>query len=135
RKLAVPWPSHPSTRFYYMGVCERAGLLYDDGLLVRLTGMDRSQEALKELSAVTGGIAITVATVAETATPWRFFWTLYNQLDGATPFLSDDGATISVDESLFLEVMGTVQDWVEQGWLNSALDYATSQTQMFTGKA
>src|SRR5699024_5140349 len=82
-----------------------------------------------------GGIAITVANVAETATPWRFFWTLYNQLDGATPFLSDDGATISVDESLFLEVMGTVQDWVEQGWLNSALDYATSQTQMFTGKA
>src|SRR5699024_7501961 len=135
QNIAIPLDTHPFTLFYNKEVCERAGLLDDDGLLVDLTGMDRFQEALKELSAVTGGIAITVANVAETATPWRFFWTLYNQLDGATPFLSDDGATISVDESLFLEVMGTVQDWVEQGWLNSALDYATSQTQMFTGKA
>src|SRR5699024_7259083 len=86
-------------------------------------------------SAVTGGIAITVANVAETATPWRFFWTLYNQLDGATPFLSDAGATISVVESLFLEVMGTVQDCVGEGWLNSGLGYAASQTPAVPGKA
>src|SRR5699024_8877504 len=104
QNIANPLDTHPFTLFYNKEVCERAVLHDDVGLLVDLTGMDRFQEALKELSAVTGGIAITVANVAETATPWRFFWTLYNQLDGATPFLSDDGATISVDESLFLEV-------------------------------
>ncbi|WP_341853819.1 ABC transporter permease subunit [Brachybacterium sp. GPGPB12] len=135
QNIAIPLDTHPFTLFYHREVCEQAGLLDGDGLLVDLTGLDRFEEAPQEISAVTGGTAITVANVAETATPWRFFWTLYNQLEGATPFLSDDGATISVDESLFLEVTGTIQRWVEQGWLNSALDYATSQTQMFTGNA
>lgn len=135
QNIAIPLDTHPFTLFYHKDVCEQAGLLDGDGLLVDLTGLDRFEEALQEISAVTGGTAITVANVAETATPWRFFWTLYNQFEGATPFLSDDGATISVDESLFLEVTGTIQRWVEQGWLNSALDYATSQTQMFTGNA
>lgn len=135
QNIAIPLDTHPFTLFYHREVCEQAGLLDGDGLLVDLTGLDRFEEALQEISAVTGGTAITVANVAETATPWRFFWTLYNQLEGATPFLSDDGATISVDESLFLEVTGAIQRWVEQGWLNSALDYATSQTQMFTGNA
>ena len=135
QNIAIPLDTHPFTLFYHKDVCEQAGLLDEDGLLVDLTGMDVFEEALAEISAVTGGIAMTVANVSETATPWRFFWTLYNQVEGATPFLSDDGATISVDEPIFLEVMGKVQDWVEQGWLNSALDYATSQAQMFTGKA
>ena len=135
QNIAIPLDTHPFTLFYNREVCEQAGLLDGDGLLVDLTGMDVFEEALKEISAVTGGTAISVANVAETSTPWRFFWTLYNQLEGATPFLSDDGATISVDEARFLEVTTKIQEWVEQGWLNSALDYATSQTQMFTGKA
>ncbi|MDN5600075.1 MAG: extracellular solute-binding protein [Brachybacterium sp.] len=135
QNIAIPLDTHPFTLFYNREVCEQAGLLDSDGLLVDLTGMDVFEAALKEISAVTGGTAITVANVAETSTPWRFFWTLYNQLEGATPFLSDDGATISVDEEKFLEVTGKIQEWVEQGWLNSALDYATSQTEMFTGNA
>lgn len=135
QNIAIPLDTHPFTLFYNREVCEQAGLLDEDGILVDLTGLDAFEGALEKISEVTGGVAMTVANVSETATPWRFFWSLYNQLDSATPFLSDDGATISVDEPAFLEVMGTVQEWVEQGWLNSALDYATSQTVMFTGKA
>lgn len=135
QNIAIPLDTHPFTLFYNRDVCEQAGLLDGDGLLVDLTGMDAFEAALAEISAVTGGLAMTVANVSETSTPWRFFWTLYNQLDSATPFLSDDGATISVDEESFIEVMTKVQYWVEQGWLNSGLDYATSQTTMFTGEA
>lgn len=135
QNIAIPLDTHPFTLFYNKTVCEQAGLLDGDGLLVDLTGMDAFEAALAEISAVTGGLAITVANVSETSTPWRFFWTLYNQLDAATPFLEDDGATISVDEESFLEVMGRIQSWADQGWLNSALDYATSQTTMFTGNA
>ncbi len=135
QNIAIPLDTHPFTLFYHREVCEQAGLLDADGLLVDLSGLDAFEAALAEISAVTGGTAITVANVSETSTPWRFFWTLYNQLEGATPFLSDDGATISVDDAAFLEVMSTIRSWVEQGWLNSALDYATSQTTMFTGNA
>lgn len=135
QNIAIPLDTHPFTLFYNKDVCEKAGLLDGDGILEDLTGIDAFEAALAEISAVTGGNAIAVANVSETATPWRFFWTLYNQFDSATPFLSDDGATISVDEPTFLEVMGTVRKWVDEGWLNSGLDYATSQTAMFTGKA
>lgn len=135
QNIAIPLDTHPFTLFYNKDVCEKAGLLDDDGLLVDLDGLDTFESALAAISEVTGGTAMTVANVSETSTPWRFFWTLYNQFDSATPFLSDDGATISVDEPTFLEVMGKVQDWVGQGWLNRGLDYATSQTVMFTGQA
>ncbi|GAA1485581.1 MULTISPECIES: extracellular solute-binding protein [Brachybacterium] len=135
QNIAIPLDTHPFTLFYNKDVCEEAGLLDGDGLLVDLDGLDTFEAALAAISEVTGGTAMTVANVSETATPWRFFWTLYNQFESATPFLSDDGATISVDEPTFLEVMGKVQDWVGQGWLNRGLDYATSQTAMFTGKA
>src|SRR5699024_3745202 len=73
QNIAIPLDTHPFTLFDNKEVCGRAGLLDDDGLLVDLTGMDRFQEALKAHSAVTGGIAITVANVAETATPSHFF--------------------------------------------------------------
>jgi len=135
QNIAIPLDTHPFTLFYNKEVCEQAGLLDGDGLLIDLSGKDAFEAALAEISAVTGGLAITVANVSETSTPWRFFWTLYNQLETATPFLSEDGAVLSVDEDSFLTVMTTIQEWVEKGWLNSNLDYATSQTEMFTGKA
>ena len=135
QNIAIPLDTHPFTLFYNKEVCEQAGLLDSDGILTDLTGMDTFEAALAEISAVTGGLAITVANVAETSTPWRFFWTLYNQLSSATPFLSDDGATISVDDESFLEVTSRIRNWVEQGWLNRSLDYGTSQTEMFTGNS
>ncbi|MGP9539266.1 extracellular solute-binding protein [Brachybacterium sp. AOP43-C2-M15] len=135
QNIAIPLDTHPFTLFYNKEVCEQAGLLDADGILIDLDGRDAFEAALAEISAVTGGTAITVANVAETSTPWRFFWTLYNQLESATPFLSEDGAVLSVDEPSFLEVMDLVTSWVDEGWLNSNLDYAGSQTEMFIGNA
>ena len=85
---------------------------------------------------VTGGTALNVANVVpETATPWRFFWTMYNQINDATPFISDGGAKLTVNEDAYNEVTSRTQKWVKQGWMNKALDYATAQSLMFDGKA
>jgi multiple sugar transport system substrate-binding protein len=133
--IAIPLDTHPLVMFYNSDVCKKAGLLDADGKLKPLDGLDTFEKALAAVSKVTGGTAITVANVSETATPWRVFWTLYNQHKDATPFLADNGSKITVNEAAFNDVMGRVQAWVKNGWLNTGLDYAGAQTQMFTGKA
>ena len=133
--IAIPLDTHPLVMFYNEDVCQKAGLIGSDGKLVNLDGMDTFEAALAAVSKVTGGTAITVADVSETATPWRVFTSFYNQIDGVQPFLSDDGATLSVTEDAYATVTNKMVDWVKKGWLNKGLDYAGSQTQMFEGKA
>jgi len=135
RNIAIPLDTHPLVMFFNSDVCAKAGLVDADGKLKNLDGMDAFESALAAVSKVTGGTAITVANVSETATPWRVFWTFYNQIKGATPFISDNGSTLSVNEDAYTEVTSRLQKWVKNGWLNKGLDYAGAQTQMFTGKA
>ncbi|WP_417564360.1 extracellular solute-binding protein [Microbacterium sp.] len=135
QNIAVPLDTHPIVAFFNSDVCKKAGLLDSAGHLEQLDDLHRFEAALAEISKVTGGLAMTVANVGgETATPWRVFWTFYNQHANATPFLSDNGARLTVDEDIFLEVTGKLQDWVKKGWVNKALDYATAESFMFTGK-
>lgn len=136
RTVAIPLDTHPFVLFFNSEVCRKAGLLGADGDLKEIQGLEDFEAALKAISAVTGGAAITVANVGgETATPWRLFWTLYNQRQGATPFISGGGTKLTVDEDLFVDTVTRIQSWVRKGWLNKGLDYATAQTYMFTGKA
>ncbi len=136
RTVAIPLDTHPFVLFFNSEVCRKDGLLGADGDLKELQGLEDFEAALKAISAVTGGTAITVANVGgETATPWRLFWTLYNQRQGATPFISGGGTKLTVDEDLFVDTVTRIQSWVRMGWLNKGLDYATAQTYMFTGKA
>ncbi len=60
---------------------------------------------------------------------------MYNQIEGATPFISDGGSKLTVNEDAYTKVTDMTQKWVKNGWLNKGLDYATAQTLMFTGKA
>jgi len=135
KNVAIPLDTHPFVMFFNRAVLEPAGLLESDGRITDLSGIDTFEAALAEISAVTGGIALAVANVSENATPWRFFWSLYNQYDGAAPFLADGGTSITVDEEIFADIMHRVETWVENGWLNRTLDYAGSQTEMFVGNA
>jgi multiple sugar transport system substrate-binding protein len=135
QNIAIPLDTHPLVMFYNEDVCKKAGLIGSNGKLKNLDGMDAFESALDAISKVTGGTAITIANVSETATPWRAFTTFYHQIDGATPFISDDGSKLTVNDDMFNEVVTREQDWVKKGWLNKGLDYAGSQTQMFTGKA
>ncbi|AYG02278.1 extracellular solute-binding protein [Gryllotalpicola protaetiae] len=134
--IAIPLDTHPLVMFYNVDVISKAGLLGSNGQIVKLDSMDTFEAALAAISKVTKGPAITSANVAgETATPWRVFTTLYNQHTGATPFLSDNGAKLTVDWDIFEDVTSRIQSWVKKGWLNSGLDYGTAQSYMFTGKA
>jgi multiple sugar transport system substrate-binding protein len=135
KNIAIPLDTHPFVMFFNKDVCKKAGLLDGSGKLRPITGLKDFEAALAEVSKVTKGVAITSANVSDTATPWRLFLTLYGQISGATPYLSDDGKTISVDRSAATEVLGTIARWSQKGWLNKALDYAGAQTPMFTGKA
>ena len=134
--IAIPLDTHPIVMFYNVDVIKKAGLLGGNGQIVKLDSMDDFEAALAAISKVTNGPAITSANVAgETATPWRLFTTLYNQHTGATPFLSDNGAKLTVDWDIFQDVTSRIQSWVKKGWLNSGLDYGTAESYMFTGKA
>ncbi|SFF62144.1 extracellular solute-binding protein [Curtobacterium sp. YR515] len=135
KNICIPLDTHPFVLFYNVDVCQKAGLIDSDGNLKDLTGIDAFESALAAVAKVTGGTALNVANVSEIATPWRFFWTMYNQIDGATPFISDGGAKLTVNEDAYTKVTDMTQKWVKNGWLNKGLDYATAQTLMFTGKA
>ncbi|MGN6446902.1 extracellular solute-binding protein [Amnibacterium sp.] len=133
--IAIPLDTHPLVMFYNVDVCSKAGLIGSDGKLKPIHGMSEFESALKAISKVTGGIAASLANVAETATPWRFFTTLYHQHANASPVLSDDGAKFTIDDGIAVEVMSRVASWVKQGWMNDALNYADAETDLFTGKA
>lgn len=135
KNICVPLDTHPFVLFYNVDVCQKAGLIDSDGKLKDLSGIDAFESALAAVAKVTGGTALNVANVSEVATPWRFFWTMYNQIDGATPFISDGGSKLTVNEDAYTKVTDMTQKWVKNGWLNKGLDYATAQTLMFTGKA
>jgi multiple sugar transport system substrate-binding protein len=134
KDVAIPLDTHPFVMFFNQEVCDEAGLV-EDGKLKPITGLKDFEAALAEVSKVTKAGAITLANVNETATPWRMFQTLYSQFTDAPPYLGDDGRTITVDEDVAKEVLSTIDRWSQKGWLNKALDYAGSQTPMFTGKA
>jgi multiple sugar transport system substrate-binding protein len=135
KDIAIPLDTHPFVMFFNQDICKKAGLVDGNGKLHPITGLKDFESALAEVSKVTKGTAITLANVNETATPWRMFLTLYSQFNGAPPYLGDDGKKITVDEDAAKEVLGTITRWTQKGWLNKALDYAGSQTQMFTSKA
>jgi len=136
KNICIPLDTHPFVLFYNVDVCQKAGLIDGDGKLKDLNGLENFEAALAAVAKVTGGTALNVANVVpETATPWRFFWTMYNQIEGATPFISDGGAELTVNEDAYAKVTEMTQKWVEEGWLNKALDYATAQSLMFDGKA
>lgn len=133
--IAIPLDTHPIVMFFNTDVCRKAGLEIGPKGLQTFTDMADFEKAMAAISAVTKGPAMTIAnTGGETATPWRVFWTFYNQHAQATPFLSDNGARLTVNEDVFVDVTSRLQSWVKKGWVNRSLDYATAESFLFTGK-
>ena len=79
---AVPLDTHPFVMFYNTEICEKAGLLDTDGQLTSVDDEEAFIEALSKAKEVTGTWGGAVATIADIATPWRFFFSLYGQLGG-----------------------------------------------------
>ncbi|MEQ7127194.1 extracellular solute-binding protein [Actinopolymorpha sp. B11F2] len=79
---AIPLDTHPFVMFYNTDICEKAGLLDTDGNLTSVDGEDAFIEALAKAKEASGTWGGAVATIADTSTPWRFFFSLYGQLGG-----------------------------------------------------
>jgi multiple sugar transport system substrate-binding protein len=79
---AIPLDTHPFVMFYNTDICEEAGLLDSNGELTSVDGEEEFIEALAKAKEVTGSWGGAVATIADIATPWRFFFSLYGQLGG-----------------------------------------------------
>lgn len=79
---AIPLDTHPFVMFYNTDVCEKAGLLDESGELQPIEGGEALVEALAKAKEVTGAWGGAMATIADPATAWRMFFTLYSQLGG-----------------------------------------------------
>ena len=84
---------------------------------------------------VTGAYGASSASVGDFATPWRLFQTLYSQQTGATPFISDDGTKLTVNEDIANKTLAYIQKLSKTNLLVPTADYAGAETLMFTGKA
>lgn len=135
KSYAIPFDTHPFVLYYNEDVCRKAGLLDGDGRLKPIQGVEAFEAALTAARQVTGAYGLSVATVGDTATSWRWFTTLYNQMKGNTPFLSDQGRQLSYNEDLAIKALTYMQSLMQRGLVPATTDYAGSQTLMFTGKS
>ncbi len=135
KNYAIPLDTHPLVLFYNVDVCQKAGLLAADGKLKPIEGVEQWEAAMTAAQKATGAYALGIANVSEYATPWRFFQTLYSQMNGNTPFLGDSGKTLTVNEDLAIKALDYIARMSSQGWIPKTADYGGAETMMFTGKA
>lgn len=134
KQYTIPLDTHPFVLFYNIDVCAKAGLMNGDQLKP-IKGLDQWEAALTAIKKVTGQYGCTVPTVGDAASCWRWLTTLYHQHDGATPFLSDGGRTLSWNEDLAIKTLTLMQKWTSAGLMPKVTDYPGAQTLMFTGKS
>lgn len=130
----IPLDTHPFVLFYNTTVCKKAGLLGSDGLLKPIKGAAEWEAALTAAKKVTGQYGCTVATISDTSTAWRWFYTLYSQKNGPA-VLSDDGTKITLDQDIALDTLTYIQKLTKSGLMPAQIDGAGAETAMFQGKS
>lgn len=131
----IPLDTHPFVLFYNTTVCKKAGLLDSDGVLKPIKGTEQWEAALTAAKKVTGKYGASVSTIGDTSTSWRWFQTLYSQMTGATPFLSDDGQQLTLNHDLALKTLTYIQSLTKSGLMPAQADYAGAETMMFQGQS
>jgi multiple sugar transport system substrate-binding protein len=120
--FAIPIDTHPFVLFYNTKICGEAGLLDAAGNLKPIQGPDAFLDALTKVQKVTGQYGATHGINADTATPWRFFQTMYSQLGGEV--LSDNGTKVVLDDTKAKQVMDFMRTLtVEKKLMPSSIDY------------
>ena len=119
---AIPIDTHPWVLFYNTKICGQAGLLDSAGKLKEIKGPDAFADALTKVKQVTGQWGATHGINADTATPWRFFQTLYSQLGGQV--LADNGTKVVLDDAKAKQVLEFMRSLtVEKKLMPSSIDY------------
>jgi multiple sugar transport system substrate-binding protein len=122
KAYAIPIDTHPFVLFYNIDICRQAGLIEGEGQLKKIDGEAAFADALEKVKQVTGQYGATHGINADTATPWRFFHSMYAQLGGET--LADNGTRVVLDDAKakrVLEYMRTLT--VERNLLPGNIDY------------
>ena len=131
---AIPLDTHPFVLYYNVDVCQKAGLLDSDGLLKPIQGVQEFEAALTAAKKVTGAYGLSVATIADTATCWRWFTTLYHQQNNDTEFLGNNGKELTFNHDLAIKTLEYMQSLTKRGLVPTTADYAGAETMLFTGK-
>ncbi len=131
----LPYDIGPIVLFYNTEICERAGLLDDQGVLKPLEGVDDFTAALRAGQQAGAEHGAVWAIINDPGMNWRWFNSLYTQKRG-TPFLSDSGATLSMDDDVAastLEFLATMTG--SSGLVPPTVDYAGSLSAFGSGQA
>jgi multiple sugar transport system substrate-binding protein len=108
--------------FYNTKICGQAGLLDGAGKLKTIQGPDAFIDALAKVKKVTGQYGATHGITSDTATPWRFFQTLYSQLGGQV--LADKGTKVVLDDAKAKQVLEFMRSLtVEKKLMPANIDY------------
>ncbi|TPQ15451.1 extracellular solute-binding protein [Streptomyces sporangiiformans] len=112
---ALPLDIHPQLNFYRKDVCEKAGLIGDDGNLVPLTSTDDWFDALKAAKkAVRRGIQTVGVHASDQNFAWWFFMSFYAQAGGT---YYDSGLTdVTFDTDKATEVLEFLRRHITDGY-------------------
>ncbi|HWS79426.1 MAG TPA: extracellular solute-binding protein [Rubrobacter sp.] len=130
----IPLDTHPFIQYYNTDICKKAGLLGPDDELKPLEGPDAVIEALKKAKEVTGALGLSFYA-ADSAGPWRLFYTLYGQLEGS-PIISPDTREVTVDEEKSLQALEFMVALSQDAEVVPVdLDYGGSVAEFLSGNA
>lgn len=132
QQYAVPFDIHSIILYYNKDKLKAAGLLGDDGLPIGLDGAENFTAALEKLKAGSE-YPLSLQTSGD-GTPWRVFYSLFNQEDGV--FLGDDG-TFFPDESIpkAVKAVETMAGWVSGGYAPAQTEYEGSVALFTSGES
>lgn len=131
---AIPLDTHPFVMFYNTEICEKAGLLDSDGNLNDVEDPEAFIEAMAAMKGVTKTWGGAMATISDTATSWRCFFTLYSQLGGKLLTGSAPEETVETDTAL--EVLRYLRRLtVEEKVMPTDIDYGGAVALFANGRA
>lgn len=131
--MVIPLDTHPFVLFYNTEICEQAGLLGDDGLLVPINSEEELVAALQAAKEVTGNWGGVVSVDSDTATNFRIFYSLYKQLGG--DILAEDGTEVVIDDAKAVQVLEFLGSLVEQELMPGNVDYGGAVALFASGEA
>ena len=130
---AVPLDTHPFVAYYNTEIAKNAGLLDAHGNLKPIKGPDALMNALQQAKQAAGSGGYGAVFEIQGVTPWRLFYTLYNQMGGQ--ILSPDGKELVMDDSMAEEVLGFMTQLTTSKLAAQNIDYAGSVALFGSGKS
>ncbi|WP_165367508.1 ABC transporter substrate-binding protein, partial [Phytoactinopolyspora endophytica] len=131
RLYAVPLDVHGLVLYVNRDAVAPTGLLDSSGQLVQLRDRDDFLEALDEIHAATGELAL--ATGNDPSSVWRNFWTFYRQLGGDIQLPVGD--RVQYDRDAMVEVMEYFLQIFDGERASATLNYDGSRAAFSNGLA